>query len=216
MRVEVDVTSEVTISWLDEGVRLGVCPLCRVGHERDQTFIERFCEDLECHGTLVPDFIAARGFCGEHARWFERLAAGRLRSATARLYLAALERLASDLADLEPDRWLCRAACPACVDRDRGIADAARQLMSELGRSGPVREAFRRSRGLCLGHFTLAWDVSAEDDDRDLLRDVQRAVTSRLADEVRNQLCVDSGEVGAISERSGTEAWRRAESVMSG
>jgi hypothetical protein len=124
MSVEVAMASEAVVRWIKEGLRTGSCPLCLAGHEVDCEYVGRFCAELALPGADIAGFVRARGFCAEHISLFECVAVSHVRPASAvgHLYLAALERLASDLDVLEADGWLDRAECPACVNRQRELA----------------------------------------------------------------------------------------------
>jgi hypothetical protein len=212
------MASEAVVRWITEGLRAESCPLCLAGHEVDCEYVGRFCAELALPGAEIAGFVGARGFCAEHISLFECVAGGRVRPATAvgDLYLATLERLASDLDGLDADGWLESAECPACVNRDRGAGERARRLMSEATDDATVREEFRHSGGLCVAHFVLAWDSSGEQDDRGLLRDVQRSATLRVAARVREDLQRQASGVRAGCEEREADSRRRAGRLMAG
>lgn len=212
------MAGEEVVRWITEGLRAEVCPLCLAGHEVDCEYVGRFCAELVLPGAEIAGFVGARGFCAEHMSLFECVAVSQVRPATAvgDLYLATLERLASDLDVLEADGWLESAECPACVNRERGAGERARRLMSEATENAAVREEFRHSTGLCVTHFVLAWDTSAEQDDRSLLREVQTSATLRVAARVREDLQRQASGVRDGCEEREADSRRRAGRLMAG
>lgn len=176
--------------WLNQGLSLGMCPLCRVAEKLDQEYVRNFSDEWSSEEWAIEAFAAARGFCAEHAQQLKVVEVDGLRSTIgiSELYLAAAERLERDLADLEDDAWLERSACPACVNRRDGVAKHGQFLFAALRHSASFRGGYERSNGVCMDHFQLLWDTSPSEEQRALIKSVQLRAISHLAEDLREHL----------------------------
>jgi len=207
------VTSSVLTRWLRQGLRYGICPLCRAHHKLDREYIWGFFDQWSMQDTAVEQFAAARGFCAEHAEQLCRIEVGAMRTTIGitDVYLATVERLLEDLAALRPDAGvLTQERCPACVYRDKGVADNVRYLLGELAGDSDFREQLAAGSGLCVAHFRQAWDAAQTPEQRAQLTVVQHVVAQRLAGELREHARKQRAE--AAGEPAGPEAdsWQRA------
>lgn len=206
------MTDRVLTRWLRQGVRYGVCPLCRASHKLDREYVWGFFDKWSMHETAVEEFARAGGFCAEHAEQYRRIEVDAMRSTIGicDVYLPTLERLCEDLPMLADDGRLNRARCPACLYRESGVANNTRYLLIELVEDSDFRDQLAGSSGLCLPHFQLAWGSSETVEQREQLRAVQVAATSRLLCELREHARKQRAE--ASGEPAGVEAdsWQRA------
>lgn len=198
--------------WLRQGLKFGICPLCRASHKLDREYVWYFVDQWSMKDTVVDEVAAARGFCAEHAEQIRRVEVDSLGSTIGigNLYLATLERLSEDLDRLENDAELQQARCPACVYRDEGVANNARYLLDELASETGFREQLESSVGLCVPHFQLAWRSTTDPSARELLLAVERTALSKLIAELVEHLRKQRAEFA--DERPGEEArsWQRA------
>lgn len=206
------MTDRVLTRWLRQGVRYGVCPLCRASHKLDREYVWGFFDKWSMHETAVEEFARAGGFCAEHAEQYRRIEVDVMRSTIGicDVYLPTLERVCEALPTLADDGRLNRERCPACLYRETGLANNTRYLLSELVEDSDFRDQLARSSGLCLPHFQLAWSSAPTVEQRDQLRGVQLAATSRLLRELREHARKQRAE--ASGEPAGVEAdsWQRA------
>ena len=197
--------------WLKQGLAR-VCPLCRAAHKLDREYMWNFFDERTSDEDALDQVGAARGFCANHAEQLRRIEVDGLKStiAISDVYAHTLRALAADLAAVDEGHGLAATACPACANRDRGVAQNARYLLDELAENAGFRERFRASPGLCVAHFQLAWDTSRTSEERALLRDTELDAVRALLGEVNEHLRKQRAE--HRNEPSGTEAdsWQRA------
>jgi hypothetical protein len=202
--------------WLAEADATGICSLCLAADEFEAEYLTGFCRELDESSGAISEFVAARGFCFDHTRkleWALGTAHRSLEQALG-LYASVLDAVAADLRQLEEDGWLHAAACPLCVSRDQHLVVCVHHLMDELSGARRARRP-SPSGGLCIGHFTLAWEVSAEGAARGSLRDHQLSETTDLIERIRSIL--DGRSVTDEDDRRrAIGAWKRAEHAVSG
>jgi hypothetical protein len=197
--------------WLAEAAATGICPLCLAVEEFEADYLMRFCQELEDPSCTISGFVRSRGFCFDHSQKFElalNLGNHSVDQALG-LYLSVLDALITELRQLEHDAWLQAADCPLCVSRDQHLVVCAHHLMHELSRVDETARPSLRDPSLCVGHFEMAWVVSAEHADRGSLRDLQLSGTAQLAERIRTILSLDAGsedvrrgQAVAISKRA--------------
>lgn len=54
------VTSRILTRWLGQGVRFGICPLCRAHHKLDREYVWGFSDQWSMQDTAVERFADAR------------------------------------------------------------------------------------------------------------------------------------------------------------
>ena len=125
----------------------------------------------------------AHGFCANHAEQLRRIEVDGLKStiATSDVYEHTLRALAADLAALDDGDRLAATGCPACANRDHGVA-----------------------------HFQLALDASRTSEERALLRDTEldavRSLLGELQEHLRRQRAEHSHEIPGAE----ADSWQRA------
>jgi len=198
--------------WLKQGLARCMCPLCRAAHKLDREYMWHFFDERSSDERALDEVATARGFCAVHAEQLRRIEVDGLKStiAISDAYEHTLRALAADLGALDLGDGLTVARCPACANRDGGVARNARYLLDELAENADFRERFRTSPGLCIPHFQLAWETTSTSDERALLRDTQLDAVQSLLVEVREHLRKQRAEFR--HEPPGTEAdsWQRA------
>jgi hypothetical protein len=211
------VTSTVLTRWLRQGLKFGICPLCRASHKLDREFVWYFVDQWSMKDTTVDDVARARGLCAEHAEQVCRVEVDSLGSTLGigNLYMATLERLRDDLEQLGTAAELAQESCPACVYREDGIARNARHLLDELGSNAGFREQLEASSGLCIPHFRLVWR-SADSGQREVLIAVERAAAARLIDELAEHLRKQRAEFAHEPAGAEADSWQRAIWLTSG
>jgi hypothetical protein len=204
--------SSALTRWLKQGVKYGVCPLCRAAHKIDREYIWHFFEQGSMRDDGIDAFASARGFCAEHAEQLRRVEVDGLSSTLgiSDLYLATIERLGEDLERLGDDGQLQREPCPACVYREQGVLNNAGYLLDELTESPAFRDQLAASCGLCLPHFQLAWNLSTDAAERQQLKAVQCQVTARLAGELQEHIRKQRAEFSAEPKGLEARSWRHA------
>ena len=198
--------------WLKQGLRLGMCPLCRVAQKLDREYIWYFSDEWSSEEWAIDAFAAARGFCAQHAEQLREVEVIGLASTVgiSDLYLETAQRLIRDLEALEDDGWLEQAECPACEHRRQGVDEHAAFLFRALAESPEFRAAYEASPGVCVEHFQMLWDTSQHAEDRTLLREVQLRAISRLAMELGEHLRKQRAEFRHEPPGPELDAWQRA------
>ena len=198
--------------WLKQGLARDMCPLCRAAHKLDREYMWHFFDERSSDEDALDQVAAARGFCSHHAEQLRRIEVDGLKStiAISDVYEHTLRTLAAELAALDDSHRLAAATCPACANRDHGVAQNARYLLDELSENAGFRERFRASPGLCVAHFQLAWDASRTSEERALLRDTELDAVRSLLVDVREHLRKQRAEHSHELPGAEADSWQRA------
>ena len=198
--------------WLKQGLARDMCPLCRAAHKLDREYMWHFFDERSSDEDALDQVAAARGFCSHHAEQLRRIEVDGLKStiAISDVYEHTLRTLAAELAALDDGHRLTAATCPACANRDRGVAKNARYLLDELAENSGFRERFRGSPALCVAHFQMAWDASRSSEERALLRDTELDAVRSLLAELHEHLRKQRAEHRDESLGSEGDSWQRA------
>ena len=198
--------------WLKQGLGRGMCPLCRAAHKLDREYTWHFFDVRSADEEALDEVAAARGFCAAHAEQLRRLEVDGLKSTVAisDVYEHTLHALVGDLDALDERDRLTKARCPACLNRDDGVARNARYLLDELAERTDFRERFRASPGLCMPHFSQVWDAAHTSDERQLLRDTQLCAVRSILAEVREHLRKQRAEFQGEPAGAEADSWQRA------
>ena len=214
------VPSSGLTRWLRQGVEHGMCPMCRVAHKADREFIWQFSEEGFGDEHEAAKLADAHGFCSEHAQMLVRIdleVQSMLGVST--IYVDLCERLGRRLDELDVSAALECARCPACVSRDRALAQNAGYLLQLLsvGGAGAVSARFPDSPGLCLPHFALVWSspggsIAA----RELLLDVERRSVATIRADLDELIRKEGVEARHEPKGAEQDAWQRAVWLTSG
>ena len=200
--------------WLKQGLARDMCPLCRAAHKLDREYMWHFFDERSSDEDALDQVAAARGFCAEHAEQLRRIEVDGLKStiAISDTYEHTLRALTNDLAALDDGggEALAATACPACANRDDGVAQNARYLLDELAENAGFRERFRASPGLCMAHFQLAWGASRTSEERAFLRDTELDAVRSLLGELQEHLRKQRAEHRHEPAGAETDSWQRA------
>jgi hypothetical protein len=154
---------------LVQALSLRGCALCRTLEADDRRWMDSFWREGKQNPVARKRFFEAGGFCREHAWLLHRLVAEEESGAAiADLYgqLASydLRWLASLRAKLERGRRGRRTAtlgrrrrCPGCAFHAEALERKAGFLIEALAEE-QLREAYRRSEGLCFPHLACTVD----------------------------------------------------------
>ncbi len=166
--------ASVVTSWLRQGLRMGICPLCRVAHKADREYIWHFFDEGADSGEQIDTVSAAYGFCGEHMEMLRRLEMEGLGSTLALSTMLAdsFRGIVTQLDELVPEQPFEPARCPACANREERLQLNARYLLDQLASSPGHRSKFESSPGLCFPHFRLVWEAAQPSSDREFLLEV--------------------------------------------
>src|SRR5512133_3254828 len=90
--------------FLKQGLKRGVCPLCRVAYKMDGEYMWAFFDDYSSDDKTLDRLREARGFCAEHAERLRRLEVEGLHSnlGISNVYLDTLQGLEEALQALDP------------------------------------------------------------------------------------------------------------------
>lgn len=204
--------SSVLTSWLRQGLRSGMCPLCRVAHKADREYIWHFFDEGSDSGDQIDQVRAAYGFCSEHVEMLRRLEMEGMKStlAIATMFADTLEGVVADLDELRLNQPFAPTECPACANRRERLEVNAGYLLDELATSRGYRETFAASPGLCFPHFELAWNAAKSRSDREILLQTQRRVARQLLHEVSEHVRKHDDKYRREPKGSERDAWRRA------
>jgi hypothetical protein len=202
----------VVTSWLRQGLRSGICPLCRVTHKADREYIWHFFDEGADSGDAIDQVRAACGFCAEHIEMLRRLEMEGMKStlAISTMFADTLTGIVADLEALSPDQQFAAAPCPACANRDERVRTNAGYLLAELATSPGHRETFESSPGLCFPHFELVWNETWTRAERELILEVQRRATRSLLNEVSEHVRKHDDKYRHEPKGAERDSWRRA------
>ena len=204
--------SGAVTAWLRQGLRAGMCPLCRVAHKADREYIWHFFDEGADQRDSIDTVRRACGFCAEHIEMLRRIEVDGMNStlSLSTLFADSLAGIVEDLDALTPQTRFHRAPCPACASRQRALDANAHYLLDELATSPGHRQTFEESSGLCFAHFKLVRSIAETPDDRRLILDVQRAAARSLLDDLCEH--VRKHDQRYRHEPTGPErdSWRRA------
>ena len=198
--------------FLKQGLKRGVCPLCRVAYKMDGEYMWAFFDDYSSDDKTLDRLREARGFCAEHAERLRRLEVEGLHSnlGISNVYLDTLQGLEEALQALDPaEEFGEPGSCPACAYRDEEVEKNARYLLEEIEANGSSRQLFMESNGLCFPHFELVWD-RADPDERTMLLELQRRVVSETGHQLQENIRKQGHEYDGEPEDDEAESWRRA------
>ncbi|MGH2872447.1 MAG: hypothetical protein ACRDL5_08290 [Solirubrobacteraceae bacterium] len=157
-------------AWLRQGLRSGICPLCRVAHKADREYIWHFFDEGADRGESIDEVRRAYGFCSEHIEMLRRIETEGMGStlAISTMFADTFAGIVADLDALAPESPFRRAACPACANREEQLRANAGYLLDDLkehGRKhdhrvrdepkGPERDSWRRAV-----YMTAGWPAS--------------------------------------------------------
>ncbi len=198
--------------FLKQGLKRGVCPLCRVAYKMDGEYMWAFFGDYSSDDKTLDRLREARGFCGEHAGRLRRLEVEGLRSnlGISNVYLDTLRGLEELLDGLVPEDELGEAdPCPACAYRDDELEKNTGYLLEEIDANPRSRKLLLESNGLCFPHFAMVWG-RANPEQRGLLLALQRRVVSETADHLSENIRKQGHEYEGGPEEHEADSWRRA------
>jgi hypothetical protein len=205
-----------------------------------------FFDEGSSNEDVLDEVRAAQGFCAQHADQLKRIEVDDTRSTVgiSEVYAYTLEGLLADMqaggnvlalpSQAERHRWPARRAravapasdggqsavnfeaCPACVYRDRGVAQNARYLLEELLDNSSFLDSFAASPGLCLPHFRLAWSFASSDELRSLLCKTELDAVEALLAELREHLRKQRHEFRHEPRGTEQDSWQRAIYLTSG
>lgn len=212
------------------------CPLCAIERQSVRRYLDNLFYENVNSPALRRRLRNSRGFCREHA-WLvvnERLGDA---LGIAILYRDILDSLLKDLAD-HPRRakrgWLlskpsfsasgepqaeaemASRPCPACEQRDEVCRSMLALLVKFLTDEG-MQAALRQSDGLCLRHFSLAFDqAEGHDVARTVLLEIQRDKMTALCAELSE--FIRKNDYRYFGEGFGAEgdSWKRALALVVG
>lgn len=202
----------VLTTWLRQGLRSGMCPLCRVAHKADREYIWHFFDEGADQGASIDKVRSAYGFCSEHIEMLRRIEMEGMKStlAISTMFADTFAGIVEDLESLTADARFRRAQCPACANRDERLRVNAQYLLDELATSPGHRETFEASPGLCFAHFELVWDIAPTIQDRELLLAVQRNAARSLLHELHEHVRKHDDKYRHEPKGTERDSWRRA------
>jgi hypothetical protein len=208
----------VLTTWLRQGLRSGMCPLCRVAHKADREYIWHFYDERSNDMSVIAEVRRARGFCAEHTEMLRRIDVEDMHStlSISTMFADTFAGIVEDLEALTPAGHFLREQCPACANRDRYVVANADYLLAELATDPGARETFEASPGLCFAHFELVWDAARDDSERGFLRGVQRDGARRLLGELQEHVRKHDNKFRHEPKGAESDSWQRAIFMTSG
>lgn len=202
----------VLTSWLRQGLRMGICPLCRVAHKADREYIWHFFDEGADRGESIDDLCRAYGFCREHIDMLCRIEIGGMHSSlgVSTMFLDLFTGILHDLETLSPDSDFQRGACPACSNREARLSANAQYLLDELATNPSLRAGFEQSPGLCFGHFELVWSMTESNDERRLLQRVQHTAATGLLSDLSEHVRKHDHRFRSEPKGAERDSWQRA------
>ena len=169
--------------FLKQGLKRGVCPLCRVAYKMDGEYMWAFFDDYSSDDKTLDRLREARGFCAEHAERLRRLEVEGLHSnlGISNVYLDTLQGLEEALQALDPAEEFGEPGIVPGVRLPRRGGREERPLPARGDRGQRLlAPALHGVERICFPHFELVWD-RADPDERTMLLELQRRVVGRLA-----------------------------------
>lgn len=202
----------VVTTWLRQGLRSGMCPLCRVAHKADREYIWHFFDEGSDRGEEIDAVRAACGFCAVHIEMLRRIEVDGMKStlSISTMFADTFAGIVEDLESLSLDSPFTRARCPACANRDELVRANARHLLDMLATSPGHRSTFEASPGLCFDHFELAWDLASSREDRELLLVVQRRAARTLLRDLEEHVRKHDNRFRHEPKGAEEESWQRS------
>ena len=202
----------VVTAWLRQGLRTGVCPLCRVAHKAEREYIWHFFDEGADQGESIDAVRDACGFCEQHIEMLRRIETEGMRStlAISTMFADTFVGIVDDLDALRPTTQFRRAPCPACANREERLRANARYLVDELATSPGFRAKFDASPGLCFGHFELVWGVARTIEDREFVLRVQRQAARSLLEDLNEHVRKHDDKFRHEPKGAERDSWRRA------
>ncbi len=198
--------------FIKQGLKRGVCPLCRVAYKMDGEYMWAFFDDYSSHEGTLDRLREARGFCAEHAERLRHLEVDGLRSnlGISNVYLDTMQGLAQALDAIDPVEDFGESRpCPACAYRDDEVEKNARYLLDEIEANPSSRKLLLESNGLCFPHLAIVWD-RADRRQRELLLELQRRVVAETVEYLTENIRKQGHEYDGGPNRNEAESWRRA------
>ena len=202
----------VVTSWLRQGLRAGICPLCRVAHKADREFIWHFFDEGSDQGEAIDAVRRSCGFCSEHIEMLRRIELDGMHSSLAisTMFADVFSGVVTDLDALRVQGTFTRRPCPACANRDERLRANAQYLLDDLATSPGHREVFGQSPGLCFPHFELVWQEADTGEDRERILAVQQAACHRLLQDLREHVRKQDDRHRHEPKGPERDSWRRA------
>lgn len=208
----------VLTRWLRQGLRSGMCPLCRVAHKADREYIWHFFDEGANEGEAIDVVQRAYGFCREHVDMLCRIEIEGMQSALgiSTMFADTFAGIVSNLDSLTPRAEFQRAPCLACANRDKCMSANAQYLLDELATNPGLRERFDASPGLCFAHFELVRSFAQTTEERELLDRVQRDAASRLLTDLQEHVRKQDHRFRHEPKGAERDSWRRAVYMTAG
>lgn len=185
--------------WLEHASRLHTCPLCLAADHYESDYLLALCDRVIGDPEDLVVATALSDLCRDHLAVFGPTAreAGVPAELALFLHLRRLEELAERLSQLHPVGWLTAGQCDACFGRNELVLLCAHRLLTGLGsKDSAAAQQLAGAGGLCATHFSMCWEMTSTDADRDALRCIQLAAVQRLADIIRAAPACDLDEYG--------------------
>jgi hypothetical protein len=211
-----DITREAPpgalVRWLRQGLRSGICPLCRVAHKADREYIWHFYDEGSNNADALEGVRRSLGFCAEHIEMLRQIDVDDMKTtlSISVLFADTFAGIIEQLDALGPDAGFTPAPCPACTSRDEYLRRNAEYLLDMLATSPGFRDKFEASPGLCFPHFKLAWNVARTRGDREMILSVQRDAASSLLDELRDHVRKHDHKYRHEPKGPERDSWQRA------
>lgn len=208
----------VLTSWLRQGLRSGMCPLCRVAHKADREYIWHFFDEGADQGEAIDTVREAYGFCIEHVTMLSRIDTEAMKStlAISTMFADTFAGILDDLQALSSREQFARAPCPACAHRDARVTANARYLLDEIATNPGLRARFNGSPGLCFAHFELVWNQTQAEDEREFIGQVQREAAARLLSELSEHVRKHDHKYRHEPKGPERDAWQHAMFMTAG
>ena len=202
----------VVTTWLRQGLRSGICPLCRVAHKADREYIWHFFDEGANDGDVIDTVRRSFGFCDEHIEMLRRIEMDGMKStlAISTVFTDTLAGIVGDLDSMSVNARFHREPCPACANRDERLRANARYLLDVLATSPGHRETFEASPGLCFEHFELVWELAQAREDRELILSVQRKAARALLNDLQDHVRKHDQKFRHEPKGAERDSWQRA------
>ena len=202
----------VLTAWLRQGVRAGICPLCRVAHKADREYIWHFCDEGADQEESIDKVRQACGFCRDRIAMLCHIETKGMKStlAISTMFADTFAGMVRDLQSLAPGAAFLRDPCPACANRDQRLTANTQYLLAELATNPGFREKFEASPGLCFAHFELVWSLAETTEERELVGRVQLNAATGLLRDLTEHVRKQDQKYRHEPKGAEGDAWRRA------
>jgi hypothetical protein len=155
------MSKHLTYFHLLEALKSPGCPLCALMHENSRRYLDSLFYECVNDPGVRAKLVRSRGFCNWHAWLSTEIHCAN--TGIAVIYKDLLEREIAEIGEMRDNpsagrsffkRWNSRKPCMICEAMASFALSYLDEVVDHISEED-FQDAFRRSDGLCLGHFRM-------------------------------------------------------------